>query len=98
MMNAAFVFEITFFTIQLAVFKSEGVWLNEHHRMQELQTKVSKLLTALRKIDQEIQTFDSLRRRESNRHFISNPASYIRIITQERYSTTHIFHGKSLTE
>jgi len=97
-MNAAVVLEITLFTIQLAFSRGEGSWLNERHRIQQLQKKVSKLRTALRKMNQETQSFASLRRRESNRHFISIPASCRRTITQERYSTTHIFHGKSLIE
>jgi len=91
MMSAGFVLEITLFTMQLVFSRSEGNWLNERNRVQELQNKVSKLLTALHRIDQETQ-------RERNKHSIKIPALNRRTIAEDRHSNTNIFHGKSLVE
>jgi len=98
MVSAAVVLEITFFTMQLAIYRSEGSWLNEQDRMQQLQNKVTELLTALRYIDEETHTFVSQCGKKRNKHFMIFPALYRRTITEKRHSNTHVFYGKSLIE
>jgi len=97
MVSAALVLQMAFFTTQLIIFRSEGSSLNEHHRTQELQNKVSELLATLRKIKQETQAFVSQCRRERNRQLIEFPTSYS-TTTEEYQSSTHIFYGKSRIE